>query len=392
VQAEGLPVQIAQRRDPDHITASERHCWALRSPGYAASEGRALPEAGRVDRSPASATAPNLTTVGHRKNHVASSCYLDRWSGPDGRLRVVTPPAIESEPARPQTVGYRVNLWGRDPQVRRRVEQALGRVESDIANTLRKLSYSWPFPRGTTEWFALSYLVAIHLLRAPHMRRRLLAFQSSALQRQLRRYPEWTDDQVGALLGTVISDSWHAELFTEDLRQAATFAASMHWTLLDFRDEVLATSDQPVTVVPLLDGQSTAPLAPVPANGLADCEEIRMALDPRHALLLTWLNEPDDGPRLVGDDHLSTQLNRAVIGQADEQWFHHPARRPTTLTSSMLADRQCDAIGRLVIPGYGSEEAKCSQRRLDTVRNIEHMIEHRVPGELRIASVRRAAA
>src|SRR3954447_24088034 len=116
--------------------------------------------------------------MGHRKNHIASSCYLGRWSGPDGRLRVVTPPAIESAPAKPQGVGYRVNFWGRDPKVRRAVEQALGRVESDIADALRKLSDSWPFSRGSTDWFALSYLVAIHLLRAPHMRSRLLAFQS----------------------------------------------------------------------------------------------------------------------------------------------------------------------------------------------------------------------
>ena len=202
----------------------------------------------------------------HRKNHVASSFYLARWAGQDGRLCVVTPPVLESKPAKPQSVGYRVDLWGRDSKVRQAVEEALGQVESDAAGVLRRLAKSWPLERGKDDWFALAYLPAIHLLRAPYARRRMLSLQESALKRQLPRFRHWTDEQADEFVGTVTSDSWHAQLFNEQLPQVATLVGSMHWTLVEFRDEVLATSDQPVTVVPLLDAVHSPPRA-TPGDG-----------------------------------------------------------------------------------------------------------------------------
>ena len=117
-----------------------------------------------------------------------------------------------------------------------------------------------------------------------------------------------------------------------------------------------------------------------------------MALDPHHALVLTWLNEPDDGPRILGDDQLAAELNRAVIGQTDEQWFHHPARRPTTLTPPLLTTQACGPVGRRLFPDYGYQDVVQSQRRLDTLRNLQRVIKDPFSCELRIAGVRRRAA
>ena len=338
-----------------------------------------------------SPSGPTLGTMAHRKNHVASRCYLARWIGRDGRLRVVTPPSTESKLATPKSVGYRVDFWGRDAKVRRAVEQALGRVESDVANSLRKAASLWPFQRGTTDWFALAYLMAIHLLRAPHTQRYMLAVQQAALKRQLPRYSHWSDEDVETFVATVTSDACRAQLFSDQLPKAASFVASMHWALLEFRDEVLATSDQPVTVVASEHGSDIGP-APVPTAGLTACEEIRMALDPRHALVLTWLNEPDDGPRVRGDDWLAAQLNGTVIKQADDQWFHHPVRRPTTLVPSPTLEQPTGPIGGQLFPGYDSAAAAVSRRRVDTLANLERMIENPVPGQLRVAGVRRNPA
>jgi hypothetical protein len=215
----------------------------------------------------------------------------------------------------------------------------------------------------------------------------MLAFQEAALRRQLSGFGHWSDEQMDEFVRMVTSDAWRAQLFGDQLPQAASLIASMHWALLEFRDEVLATSDQPVTVVPLLGEQDWAPLATLPPGGLASCEEIRMALDPRHALLMTWLNEPDDGPMFHGTDRVAAELNRAVIGQADEQWFHHPARRPTTLTPGTTPEQGCGAIGRLLFRDYDHESALCSQRRLDTLENLESMIEGQISGDLRVAGV-----
>ena len=329
--------------------------------------------------------------MAYRKNHVASSCYLARWAGEDGRLCVVTPPQIESTLAKPQSVGYRRDLWGRDATLRQAVEEALGRVETDIAPVLRGLTSLWPLGPGTTDWFALAYLVAIHILRTPYAHRRMLALQEPALKRQLPRLRRWDDAAVNQFLKVVTSDAWRAQIFSEQLPQVATLVASMHWTLLEFRDEVLATSDQPVTIVPLLDGRPATAHTPLPVTGLADCQEIRMALGPRHALVLTWLNEPDEGLRLPGNDWLAAELNHAVVGQADTQWFHHPVRRPTTLLPPLLDIRAAGPLGPQLFPDHSPDDLIHSQRRLDTFRNLERMIENPVPGELRVAGVRRAA-
>jgi hypothetical protein len=329
--------------------------------------------------------------MAYRNNHVVSSCYLAEWAGEDGRLCVVAPPQIESTFAKPHSIGHRKDLWGRDARVRRAVEEALGRVETDIARVLRGLTSLWPLEQGTTDWFALAYLVAIHVLRTPYARRRMVALQEPALKRQLPRLRDWDHAAVDRFLHVVTSDAWHTQIFSEQLPQVATLIASMHWTLVEFQDEVLATSDQPVTVIPSTDERPRAPHPPLPATGLADCQEIRMALDPSHALVLTWLNEPDDGLRLPGNDWVAAELNHAVIGQADAQWFHHPVRRPTTLIPPLLDIRVAGPVGPQLFPDHSPNDLVHSRRRVDTFRNLKRMIENPVPGELRVAAVGRAA-
>src|SRR4051794_38069288 len=82
----------------------------------------------------------------------------------------------------------------------------------------------------------------------------------------------------------------------------------------------------------------TAVFRAFPEHSLIDSSEIRMALGPHHALLLSWRDEPDARTIARGDDRVAAQLNRATIAQADEQWFHHPSRRATTLDPRDLSD------------------------------------------------------
>src|SRR5436190_3633640 len=213
--------------------------------------------------------------MAHRRNHVTSTCYLRGWAGADGYLRVVTPPAIGSEPATPKSVGYRIKFWGQDAYVRRQLEEALARIESDVGPALRQLPGSWPPVRGQTEWFALTYLVAIHILRAPGTQRWISGIQEALIPRQLDRFPHWNDEQVTHFIGTVTSDVWRAQLFGDQLTQVAAFVASMHWALIEFDETVVATSDQPVSIVPLLEQAGPGARSPVPGGGLTNCEEIR---------------------------------------------------------------------------------------------------------------------
>lgn len=331
--------------------------------------------------------------MAYRDNHIASACYLSEWAGDEGRLYVVRPPSPIAVARRPEKVGFRKHFWGPHPAVRRAAEEHTNRIESDAARALPRLPARWPLVPGSRDWLALAFLVALHLWRNPFGQAKFLRIQQNVLMRRLPHYAAgWSQSQVEDFLSHVTSDGFRAEVMLGDLPKLASLLGSMHWTLLEFGAPLLATSDQPVTVVPLLDASETAPVTPLPQGPILDVEEIRLALGPRHALLMTWLDEPDDGPAVRGGHDEAAQLNRAVIGQADREWFHHPARRPTTLTPPLLQADRCGPLGREVLPAYDWRKALDSRRRRETAANLEQMVENRVNDHVRIVSVRRHAA
>jgi Protein of unknown function (DUF4238) len=305
--------------------------------------------------------------VAYRKNHLASQFYLANWAGASGRLCVVAPPETRAEERRPENVGYRNSFWGADRPLRRTVERRLHQIETDAADVLRRLDELWPLKRGTEEWQALSMFLAINLWRHPFGQDRLrdaghfvLADQEAAYNARFGR------SEFERFVGVVSSDAYRADLFTRNLVRAGSLIGSMHWTWVEFSGRDLATSDVPLTVVPILRDDEVAPVAPLPAGSLLDTEELRFALSPEDALVMTWLDHQGEGLRVRGGDRIAAYLNRAVIRQADRQWFHHPERRPTTLVTPDLGETWCPPVGRLILPGYDSARARCSRRRAHT--------------------------
>lgn len=321
--------------------------------------------------------------MAYRINHLASECYLAQWADSYGRLCVVTPPNPASEQRKPAKVGWRAKLWSADPRVRRIVEQNLNRIESDAADLLRRIDDEWPIKPGSPPWVALSLFIAIHLWRNPFGLARLRDAGHLVLANEASRYEE----MVGTLrfeqfVAAVSSDAYRANVYLRNLPRAGSLIGSMHWTLMDFDRPLLATSDVPVTVVPILDVGNAAPVQPLPIGSLLDCEEIRFPLNPAQALVMTWLDRAGPPPRVQGDDELAAHLNRAVIRQADRQWFHIPARRPTTLLASDLGVNLCPQIGRLVHAGYGTGSARASARRSRTTQLLRAAIDSDEPRQM----------
>jgi hypothetical protein len=331
--------------------------------------------------------------VPYQRNHVVSRCYLAQWAGDDGRIQAVAAHTGQSEAKRPENAGFRTNFWGANPIVRRHAEEFVNRIESDAAPVLRRLPDVWPLVPGSRGWVGLTFLIAVHLWRNPSGKRRFLQLQQESLARRLPGYQaEWTATQVEAFIARVTSDGFRTDTMLGDLSKAASVLGSMHWTLVEFEDRLLATSDQPLTVVPLLAPGESAPVAAHPETPLLHCEEIRIALGPRHALIFTWQDEPSSGRIGAGTDEIASQLNRAAIAQADRHWFHHPARRPTTLTPLDMGSKACAPVGRALIPDYGWHAARSSRRRAETAVLLEHMIEDDPAGEIRIVRVQATAA
>jgi len=199
-----------------------------------------------------------------------------------------------------------------------------------------------------------------------------------------------SDSQTDEVIRHLTSEAFRVDYMLDLVPKQTSLIASMHWMLLEFPVPLLATSDQPVTVVPLLADGATARVVAMPPTGFLMTEEIRFALDPCRAVIFTWLNDIDaPRPVLVGDD-FAAELNRAVIAQADREWFHHPGRRATRLKRDDLSFEVCGSLGHQLIPEYSTGYAVDSPRRLHATKLLNHMIDEQTTGEFHVARVRRA--
>ncbi len=329
----------------------------------------------------------------YKRNHIATAGYLRQWAGPNGQLAAITPPVIQSEPKRPENVGLRFYFWGSDSQLRREAEERISKFETVAVTALRRLPGGWPLAPDSEARLALARFIALHLWRSPAGTEKFTRVQRGVLSRgQSGHQATMSEEQLTQFFGLVSSDGFRVDTILGNLPKAMSVIGSMHWSLVEFPELLLATSDQPLTIVPILADGETAEVKALPDGPLLGCEEMRIALSPRLVLVLTWLNLPDDQPVLQGSDGLAADLNRAVIGQADRQWFHHPARRPTTLVASVFSSKLCPAVGRSLLADYSWQAALTSKRRLRTAAAVNDMIEHDILDEIRIERVERKPA
>jgi Protein of unknown function (DUF4238) len=322
------------------------------------------------------------------RNHLTSSFYLEGFADHTCRVRVVTvgPRARPVRLAKPANLGYRRYFWGRDAALRREVEQKLSEVESDAALTLRALPGSWPPPDLISERASMMQFLAIHLLRTPGWKH---------LLRQLgeRWIAENGDDYPGEMsreemLVTARSDHFVASTLMGEIPVLASLFGSMHWSLVSFADPCLITSDQPVVAVPFEPGGSEEVL-PMPSAGLLHTLEFRIAIDPHHLLLLTWIDRDDLAARIPGTRAIASEANASVRAQADTQWFRHPAADPPFGTVLLGGSAAPTAIAPTLLSPYTLMQARRSRRRREAERHVHDMIEGGVTDELRSIVVRR---
>jgi hypothetical protein len=324
----------------------------------------------------------------YRKNHIATRAYLQGWTDPAGLLvRVSLKAGREEKQLPPGAVGVRSRFF-RDPAVAASAEKTMNVYETRAISVLRRIDDLWPL--SDSDRWALAGLLAVHIYRSPLGRGRINEISMTELERRKHEYrASMSPKQLEAFYGMVRHERFEVQYMLETIPKTAALIASAHWSLVKFPLPLLATSDQPITVVPLLD-DGTAPLQTLPTTGLLGTEEFRFALGPESALICTWMDRPDGEPPIAGDEAMAAQLNRAVIGQADGEWFYRPGRRPTTITADNLRPVGCRPIGRLFLPGYGIAHVRRSRRRIETMRNAETMIETDTRGRVVIAKVQPA--
>jgi len=151
---------------------------------------------------------------------------------------------------------------------------------------------------------------------------------------------------------------------------------------------LLASSDQPVVPVPLIAPHASVPVAAIPQTGLLSTFEYRIALDPRHALVMCWLDEPYAKDPVPGDYRVAANLNIATAGQA-EKHAYWPSEVQVPFVCAPEVGGLSDVVSLSLSPRYTLAAVRRSRRRERTRAILEGMIEEgiKMPGKIETVSV-----
>lgn len=331
-----------------------------------------------------------MAVADFRNTHIVTAGYLRRFADrkliqPVKKGATVTdrpPPAKH-----PSKVGIRTDFFT-DPELAAKAEKVFNQYETRGLEALRRVQDNWPLERGSgaLDRLAIAGLVALHMVRNPTFKDYMAALGAACVERVIQE-GELSPAAEARYVEEVTSEAFAVDQLLSMIPKGVSLIASAHWTLAEFPDRLLATSDQPVTVVPILPEGTRAPVDAAPRGGFMFAEEIRFPIDPEHGLLFTWVEGRDTGNVVMGTDDLAADLNRAVISQADREWFHHPQRRPTGLPTSGVRIDTCRPIARDLFADYGATQAATSLRRRVTAERIDRMVENEITDEFQVAEV-----
>lgn len=305
------------------------------------------------------------------KIHLATKAYLAGWTA-RGLLRPVDVRFGLQKVKSPAAVAWRRDWWGADdPALNRACEEACGRLECVMPALLAEVEQRWPL--AVEDRAVLAQFVALHIVRTQGFADWFAWERENSLEEFRDRFTKREGFDV--FRREMRTDRQRALKILRMINKLGTLVASMHWTLIRFREPVLITSDQPVCPVPLLADGTQAEVAAMPATGWIDTIEVRFPLTPRLALLGTWWVAPHGEP-VEGSWAHAVNLNGAVRAQAYRQWFQTPHREPA-LPPAITREPVLHfaPISPKVIPGYSTQAARESGLRERTKAEGERLIE-----------------
>jgi hypothetical protein len=263
------------------------------------------------------------------------------------------------------------------------VEATLQPAEDDAAPVLRDLVRRWPLNRDDRA--TLAQFMAIHAVRTPAWLDQYRAVSMEAIDEELRRR-RWEPHVAKAAVRRFVGDDLRVETMLKQIPRVASVLMSMHWTLVQFPEPILASCDQPMVFVPHLPQWRQQRITALPSTGFMDTAEARFPVDPWRLLLLSWSPRPDLEAPVSGEHRHATNVNRSTREQADEHWFHRPGLRPPLLTPPMMS-LSCTPISYDLVPEYSLEVAATSRRRAETDAIMQQMIESHTIDQMRFVVV-----
>ncbi len=235
------------------------------------------------------------------------------------------------------------------------VERAMSPLEDQAASRLRTIRCRWPLERDDRG--VLAEYMALQLVRGQRWRAwhdemlRLAVHEHDADVSRSVTLPQRLRDMEAFLA----SDTQRLARMIDLHPKIGTVLASMHWGLVTFEEQLLATGDEPIIPWPLKGIRTPAPFSF--QNGIRETLEVRFAVTARDLLVMSWLDEPNDEPPLRGLPAIARNHNTFVKAQAQRFWFHHPDTKP------LVSRGRLPALSPLLHPGYNLRAARVSRRR-----------------------------
>lgn len=303
--------------------------------------------------------------------HITPRGYLNAWAV-DGL--VDAHPASRAAPPRRISVrdaGVRSHFYsvkGDDGTYDTSTEQDLSRFETKALPVFREIDGRWPL-RGQDR-ATVSEFVALQMARGPEWRAWMIDLGEASFAR-LRaggQYPDLSEQDWARVKQTLLGDRGLLELMDEQISRIATMVGAMNWGLMSFKEEALITSDHPVCVIPIDAYRGRVLPQAAPRDGLMRTLEIRVPVNSRQALVLTWLPGADRRFDRAWAGH-ATNINFGIRAQADVHWFSTPGR------NFSIPDRGYPTFTTAFDPTFTPQRLYRSTRRIEAQRLINRMVE-----------------
>lgn len=309
-------------------------------------------------------------------SHIVPAGYLRSWTT-DGRIAMRLVDRAASKVIGVRDAAVRTDFYKRmrptTGDVMYDTEWSLGTLENVALPVVTQLSELWPLTDDdkakAAEFFAAQY-VRGPAFKAWH--ERFLSDVSRTDIEKLRADPEryasprpgmTHAEAVEQSIEHLFGDTWRHRRMLSLVRSLATLIGSMHWTLVQFEQHRVVTSDHPIVSWSFRRGERSRPAANDLDEGVGETLEIFVPIGPGHVLLMTWLDAVDRSDIVGGlGRHIAT-ANAFVVANADRQWFHRPGDSPWRPVKGPRKPLSAD-----LVPRYDVHTAARSSRRREAVK------------------------
>lgn len=283
-----------------------------------------------------------------KRHHVVPKFYLKRFANKADQITAFHPEDFRRYTTSVEKVGVEGHFYSipTEDGYDTIVEETLSKLESIAAIDLAKLAdgRSSTMPAFRRK---LSFFMAVQFVRGRRPRyamtdlykqlfKKIAQFSTpQMIQAELKRQGEEITIEEASKIAAVGQDpTLQVELPADALINAAEIFKQGEqlipafyrrgWTILEFDDPVLLTSDEPVA-------QGVVAEAPHMPAGVGNADSIAFPLDPHRALLM-MREDIDNIPhkRAKGTADLATSINQIVALRAAKQVFFHPDTDPLT--------------------------------------------------------------